>query len=129
MKTELAVVVTAVGTPEDAEQISRSLVEKRLAACVQVCPITSHYRWDNALRSDSEWQLQIKTRSVLIDAVSVEIQRLHPYDVPEIIATPLIGVSQAYATWVMATTMGAVSRIPTPQAAYKIDAPARAGGE
>jgi periplasmic divalent cation tolerance protein len=93
-------VVTTTERQEDARQIADLLVEKRLAACVQIVgPLTSVYRWQGKVESAQEWQCQIKTRQALLDDVSDAIREVHPYEVPEIIAVPIVAGSREYLIW------------------------------
>ena len=95
----LVVLVTA-SSEQEARQIARALVTKMLAACASVVPgITSIYRWQDEVQEDQEWLLVVKTRRDVLDAVIEEVQRLHSYDVPEIIALPLVGGNQDYLRW------------------------------
>ncbi len=91
---------TSLPSPAAAEQLARHLVEQRLAACVQVSgPITSTYRWQGQIETGQEWICTAKTSAQAFDRVAESIRGSHPYDVPEIIATPLIAVSDGYAAW------------------------------
>ncbi len=93
-------VVTTTEHREEAESIARALVEERLAACVQVIgPISSIYRWRGAIQSAQEWQCWIKSRRDLYDQIEETIRRLHPYEVPEILAVPVLAGSASYLTW------------------------------
>ncbi len=93
-------VVTTTGREEDARRIADLLVEKRLAACVQIVgPVRSVYRWEGKVESAQEWQCQIKTRQALLDELSEAIREVHPYQVPEIIALPIVAGSRDYLTW------------------------------
>ena len=93
-------VLTTVEKREEAETIARSLVEKRLAACVQIIgPITSTYRWKGEIETAEEWQCLVKTRRELYPQVERAIRRLHSYEVPEIIATPIVAASADYLEW------------------------------
>lgn len=93
-------VVTTVERPEDARCIARALVESRLAACVQVRgPITSTYRWQGKIETTEEWQCVAKTRADLYARVEQAIVGLHPYEVPEILALPLVAESASYGQW------------------------------
>jgi periplasmic divalent cation tolerance protein len=93
-------VVTTTDREEDARRIAGVLVEKRLAACVQIVgPISSVYRWQGKVESAREWQCQIKTRQALLDDLSESIREVHPYEVPEIIAVPIVAGSRDYLTW------------------------------
>ncbi|HET6633623.1 MAG TPA: divalent-cation tolerance protein CutA [Streptomyces sp.] len=102
---EIVTVLTTVDSAEEAERLARGLVEQRLAACVQVGgPVTSYYRWEGAVQADREWQLLCKTRADRYPALEAHLRREHPYDVPEIIATPLVGGHTDYLRWVARET-------------------------
>jgi periplasmic divalent cation tolerance protein len=93
-------IVTTTEHQEDAERIARALVEQRLAACVQVAgPITSIYRWHGQIETAREWQCWAKTRRELYDEIEQAIRRLHPYEVPEILAMPVLAGSADYLGW------------------------------
>jgi periplasmic divalent cation tolerance protein len=93
-------VVTTTGTRDDAQRIAVALVEERLAACVQVVgPVASTYRWNGQIETSEEWQCWIKTRQSLYGRVEQAIRRLHPYEVPEILALPILVGSAAYLAW------------------------------
>ncbi len=93
-------VVTTIERREDAERIARALVEERLAACVQVVgPIRSTYRWRGAIETAQEWQCWAKTRRDLYERIEAAIRRLHCYEVPEILAVPVLAGSAAYLGW------------------------------
>jgi periplasmic divalent cation tolerance protein len=99
-------VVTTTDSEESAAALARGVVEARLGACVQVVPIRSFYRWEGAAQDDPEWQLQIKTSAARLDDLIAHIKANHGYDVPEIIATPIIGGTSAYLSWVDEETQG-----------------------
>ncbi len=90
----------ATGSRESADAIATALVERRFAACVQIVPIASVYRWHGAVQSDAELLLQIKTAAHRIADVQRCIEELHPYDLPEITAVGLSGGSAAYLAWI-----------------------------
>ena len=95
-------VVTATATQADAEKIASALVQQRPAACVQVSgPMRSCYRWQGAIETADEWQCTIKTTQAAYGHVEQAIRRLHPYEVPEILATPIVNGSQSYLDWLM----------------------------
>ena len=99
MSERLVVLVTA-GSPEEAEEIAQNLVKEMLAACVNIVPgVTSVYRWEGEVQRDQEWLLIVKTRREVLDSLIQRVQALHSYDVPEIIALPLVGGSEAYLRW------------------------------
>lgn len=105
--TELIQLVTTTGSREDAERIGRELVERRLAACVQIDgPLISIYRWQEAIETASEWRLKIKSLGSLFPRLEAAIRELHPYDTPEILATEVSGVSEAYRKWLKAEVAG-----------------------
>ena len=93
-------VITTAEKKEDAERIAIILVEKRLAACVQIVgPITSTYRWKGNIETAGEWQCMIKSRAGLYKEVENAIKSVHPYEVPEIIAVPILAGSDDYLEW------------------------------
>ncbi|WP_338597398.1 divalent-cation tolerance protein CutA [Saccharopolyspora sp. SCSIO 74807] len=98
-------VVTTTDSEQAAAELARSIVDARVGACVQVAQIRSFYRWDDAVQDDPEWQLQVKTSAERLEALIEHIRANHSYDVPEVIATPIIGGNRAYLTWVESETM------------------------
>ena len=93
-------IITTTEKKEDAEKIAMALVEKRLAACVQIAgPITSLYRWKGNIEKAQEWQCWIKSKEVLYKEIEKAIKSVHPYEVPEIIAMPIIAGSRDYLEW------------------------------
>ncbi|HLG95217.1 MAG TPA: divalent-cation tolerance protein CutA [Bryobacteraceae bacterium] len=98
--TDKIVVFSTCGSSEEAEKIARSLVSKRLAACVNLLPaVRSIYRWKNAIEDSQEVLLVIKSSRALFDQVRVEIEKLHSYEVAEVIAVPVVDGSEAYLEW------------------------------
>jgi periplasmic divalent cation tolerance protein len=94
-------VTTTAGSEEEAERIAASLVERRLAACVQVIgPIASHYRWQGAIERSSEWMCVAKTSAERYSELEAAIRELHSYDEPEIVATPIVAGSAGYLEWI-----------------------------
>jgi len=93
-------VLTTTASREDAERIARVLVEERLAACVQVLgPISSTYRWQGAIETSQEWLCLAKSRRNLYEAIEKAIRGVHPYQVPEILAVPIVAGSADYLAW------------------------------
>jgi len=103
--TDKIVVLTTCGSTEEAQRVARALVEKRLAACVNVIPgIRSVYRWKNtdgkdAILDEEEVLLVIKTSRALMEELKDEIERLHSYEVPEVIALQVVDGSERYLAW------------------------------
>ena len=94
-------VLTTIDSEEAAERISATLVERRLAACVQIVgPIASHYRWQGEVETAREWMCVAKTAAARYDELEAAIRDLHPYDEPEIVATPIVAGSADYLDWV-----------------------------
>jgi periplasmic divalent cation tolerance protein len=102
---EFIQVTTTVSKREDAGRISRAVVEKRLAACAQVVgPITSIYRWKGKIERAKEWMVVMKTRKALYPKLEKAIREVHPYEVPEIVATRIEAGSRDYLDWIRAET-------------------------
>jgi periplasmic divalent cation tolerance protein len=98
--SERLLVLSTVGSAEDAERIARVLVERRLCACVNVVPgVVSIYRWKDGVERDLERLLLIKTRGDRFAALRDAILELHPYEVPEVLALPVADGSPAYLAW------------------------------
>lgn len=93
-------VTTTAGDRETAQRIATELVDRRLAACVQVLgPMQSTYRWRGAIEQAEEWLCVAKCRADRFDAVEAAVTELHPYETPELIATPIIETSAGYGRW------------------------------
>lgn len=94
-------VLTTAGSEDEAERISAALVERHLAACVQVVgPISSRYRWQGKIETAREWMCVAKTETARYPALETAIRELHSYDEPEIVATPIVAGSCGYLEWV-----------------------------
>ena len=94
------VALSTVATPEDADRLARTLVERRLAACVNVVPgVVSHYRFRGEQHRDAELLLVIKTRAERLPALRAALVELHPYDVPELVEVEISGGHQPYLDW------------------------------
>jgi len=99
------VLLVTCPNPEVGERIARALVEKRLAACGNVTtPVTSVYRWKGKVQRDAEALLVLKTRRTLVATCVRRIRALHPYELPEIIALPVVGGLKDYLNWVDSET-------------------------
>jgi len=85
---------------EQAAAIAQTLVQCNLAACVSLFPIHSIYTWQGETQHDDEWQLVIKTNLAKFAELEAKIRTIHPYEVPEIIALPLVAGSAPYLQWI-----------------------------
>ena len=109
MNTDRAVFVyTTWGSTVEAEQAGRALVERRLAACVNILPnMVSLYWWEGKIERGEEAVMIVKTRASLAGAVEAAVKELHSYATPAILTIPLESVEQTYLGWIMAETEGA----------------------
>lgn len=98
--TDKVVVLSTCSSPDEARRAARALVEKRLAACVQVSgAVSSVYRWRGKIEESSEYGLIIKTSRGLLGAVRLELEALHSYEVPEMLALAIVDGSPNYLNW------------------------------
>lgn len=103
MADNFHVVLTTCPTPESAERIARSVVEARLAACVNVIPgLRSYYVWQGQMEIGDEVLLVIKSRVELFDALQSMITSQHPYELPEVLAVPISTGFPPYLAWLSA---------------------------
>ncbi|KJY45110.1 cation tolerance protein CutA [Streptomyces sp. NRRL S-444] len=94
-------VLTTVDSAEAAAALARGAVQARLAACAQISgPVTSVYHWKDALETAQEWQVLFKTTTAAYPALKARLTADHPYDTPEIIATPVVRGGADYLAWV-----------------------------
>ncbi len=101
MDEKFMMVLTTVGSEKHAEKISKELVNKELAACVQVLgPMKSTYKWKEELQVDKEWMCFIKSRKDIFEELQNKIKSLHPYENPEIISFDISHGSKEYLSWV-----------------------------
>lgn len=98
--TDKIVVFVTAGKMTEAKRMGRTLIEKRLAACVNIIPkITSLYVWKDAIQTDEECLLVIKTRRARFDELCRCVESLHSYKIPEVIALPIIEGAANYLNW------------------------------
>jgi periplasmic divalent cation tolerance protein len=98
--TDKIVVLSACDSEEQARRVAHALVEQRLAACVNIVPgARSIYRWKGQVKDASEWFLIIKSRRDLMDQLRAAIGRVHSYEVPELLAVPVVDGSEEYLAW------------------------------
>ena len=99
MKKDFFVVLCTAGVNE-SERIARLLVEEKLAACGNVAEVNSYYRWKDEFCNDREALLIIKTEKSKVDRIIERIKEVHSYELPEIIAIPIVAGYEKYLTWV-----------------------------
>lgn len=105
MQDATLLVLTNLGDVGSARRIARELVERRLAACVNMLPgVQSVYRWQGAVEEESEITLLIKTTTARYAELEAAIRALHPYQLPEVIALPIANGLPAYLDWVRQET-------------------------
>jgi periplasmic divalent cation tolerance protein len=103
---EFCLLYMTAGSGEEARRIGAALVDERLVACVNVIDgMTSIYRWEGAVRIDSETVLIAKTRRDLVDDVATRVKALHSYTCPCIVAVPIVGGNPAFLEWIGRETM------------------------
>lgn len=101
--TDKIVVLSTCPSAEEAASLARTLVEKRLAACVNVVGgARSFYRWKGAIEDTTEWLLLIKSRRELFPRLCAELESLHSYEVPEVVALAIVDGSPGYLNWLEA---------------------------
>ncbi len=97
---DCGVILVTAGSKAQAEMLARSLVSAKLAACVTLLPVQSVYTWRDEIHQEEEWQLMIKSTLVNFADLEAKIRELHSYEVPEIIALPIVQGSQPYLQWI-----------------------------
>jgi periplasmic divalent cation tolerance protein len=99
------IVLTTAGSQEEARKIAHALVERRLAACVNIVPqIESIYRWQQKIETATEWLLLIKTQAESFERVRAAIKELHSYELPECVMLEVSAGSQEYLAWIAKNT-------------------------
>jgi periplasmic divalent cation tolerance protein len=106
---DFGVITTTVAESSDAESIAAMLLQEKLAACVQIVKIESRYIWKGEANHTPEWMLMIKTRTALFDAVIDRLAAEHPYETPEIVATPFSAGHAGYLGWIEESTTKSAS--------------------
>jgi periplasmic divalent cation tolerance protein len=103
---EVRVVLITAPDADTGASLARTLVEERLAACVNLVPgIRSIYRWKGVIEEGDEVLMVVKTQAARCEALAARVNELHPYDVPEVLELPIGGGSQAYLDWVRAESL------------------------
>ncbi|HZD94977.1 MAG TPA: divalent-cation tolerance protein CutA, partial [Candidatus Sulfotelmatobacter sp.] len=103
--TDARIVLTTAGSQEEAQTIAHALVERRLAACVNIVPrVESIYRWQDKVESADEWLLLIKTQASIFERVHDAVKELHSYELPECIMLEVVAGSHEYLDWIGSNT-------------------------
>jgi periplasmic divalent cation tolerance protein len=103
--TNARIVLTTAGSQEEARKIANALVERRLAACVNIVShVESIYRWQGKIETAEEWLLLIKTQAELFDRVRNAVKELHSYDLPECVMLEVAAGSPEYLDWIAKNT-------------------------
>ncbi len=106
--SEFVFLYTTVADLAAAEILAKPLVEKKLAACVNILPgVTSIYEWNGVLETTGEVAVLIKTRRSLIAAVEADVAARHPYETPALLVLPIEAINPAYLSWALAQTRDA----------------------
>ncbi|MGC2697319.1 MAG: divalent-cation tolerance protein CutA [Candidatus Angelobacter sp.] len=99
------IVLTTAGSQEEAQKIAHALVERSLAACVNIVPqIESVYRWESKVERATEWLLVIKTQVTAFEQVRDTVKELHSYDLPECVMLEIAAGSNEYLQWIADNT-------------------------
>lgn len=101
---QYGIVMVTAASKEEASTIANALIDANLAACVSLMPIHSVYRWQGEVEHADEWQLLIKTDLAKFAAIESKIREIHSYEVPEVIALPILNGSSPYLNWIAEQT-------------------------
>jgi len=102
---EYCLIITTTPNEQEARSLTKSILESRLAACVQLSNISSYYLWDNEVNNDNEVKLLIKTKKSLYDKLESYIIENHSYDTPEIIMLNIDDGNEKYLDWIKEVTI------------------------
>jgi len=104
MKPKYALIITTTNSKKNAKKIIKTLLKKKLAACIQVFPMESFYTWEGKVNQDKEFILFIKSTKKLYDQIEKVILKKHIYTTPEIIQIPIQKGASAYLSWISEVT-------------------------
>lgn len=100
MDNPFIVVLVTVRNKQEAEKIARELLEEKLIACANVVgPVSSHFHWDGKVEQAEEFLVLLKSRGDLFEKLSERVTALHSYEVPEVLAVPVVAGSKGYLDW------------------------------
>lgn len=104
MKREYSVVLVTAGSEREARKIAKGLLKEKCAACINIIPrVDSHFLWKGKIEKANESLLIIKTKKLYLEKVTKLVKELHSYEVPEIIALPIMGGNEDYLKWISET--------------------------
>jgi len=97
---EMVIFITAAGE-EEAKKLTKVLIEEKLAACVNILSgVESLYWWKGKIESSKEWMLVVKTQKKMVNKIVNRVKEIHSYEVPEVIALPIVGGNKDYLQWI-----------------------------
>ena len=102
--SDYGMLLTTVPSREVAAKIAHVLIDAKLAACVQLLPIESFYRWEGKIQNEPELLLLVKTRTALFNDATLRIKTAHPYAIPQIVGMPFTAGFPGYLDWIEAAT-------------------------
>jgi periplasmic divalent cation tolerance protein len=99
-QSKYGIVLVTASSQSEGEAIAQALLQAKLAACVSLMPIRSIYTWNGEVHNEAEWQLVIKTDLRHFDQLEANVREVHSYEVPEVIAIPIVAGSSSYLNWI-----------------------------
>ena len=99
MNNDFIIVYVTTANRNQAEEIAKTLVEEKLISCAHIYPVLSFFNWKGIMESDEEFRIVMKSRADLFDELSKRVKALHSYEVPEIIAVPIVAGWKDYLDW------------------------------
>lgn len=104
MSSEHVIVTSTTDSEDKARDLAAKMIDAKLGACAQIVgPVTSVYRWEGAVQTDQEWRVEVKTTADRVAELTDKI-KLHTYDLPEVVTTPIEGGSAEYLNWLVEET-------------------------
>lgn len=105
MSSAPVIVTSTTDSEGKAQELAAKVIEAKLGACAQIVgPVTSVYRWEGSIQTEQEYRVEIKTTADRVAALTERLKGWHSYDLPEIVATPIVGGSTEYLTWLAEQT-------------------------
>lgn len=104
MNNQVCVLLTTLANEDEAQSMSRMLIDRNLAACTQEFTVNSRFRWNDAIQNETEVVMLVKTAVDRVESAVEAIKEVHSYDLPEIIVLPVTGGLAGYMDWVRSET-------------------------